>query len=270
MEPRPARNAIGSRPASVRPWPYPPWPDSPGGRCAPGPARPSPAGCLLPTLPVRCPQPSAPPLLYAHLPGRRPTIPDPGSECTPRYQRPPEARSTRARQTSRGSSCAAAPSGTKLPTLTTRLPRLPWNSRPLLILDIARRWPDSLGVKRLHLPNGPRQVRARLVIAIERRDLVVVVAGQFILGRDDFDIVGHTGLEPVARLFHFLLRQLRAQIRHIHFTARRFDLRQGGFHFQRDPVARFPLLLAQLADGEIGLGAFGSDAAPCKHGNLHT
>src|SRR5271157_2846661 len=50
-------------------------------------------------------------------------------------------------------------------------------------------------VRRLHLPHGVRHVRARLVEPVQRRDLVVGGAGERILRRNHFDIVGHARLE---------------------------------------------------------------------------
>ena len=116
-------------------------------------------------------------------------------------------------------------------------------------------------VERLHLSDGVGQVGARLVVAVERADLVVVGARQLVLGGDHFDVVGHAGLEAVARLVHFLARQFDSQVGHVHFAARGFQLRDGGLHFQGDAVAQLLLLLLELADGQVGLGALGLDAA---------
>src|ERR1017187_2232461 len=105
-----------------------------------------------------------------------------------------------------------------------------------------------LGVDRLHPAGGVGEIGARLVVAIERGDLVIVGAGQFVLRGDDFDIVGDAGLEAIARLFHFLFGERDAESGDVHLAARRFELRGGGLDFERDAVAEFLLLLLELAD----------------------
>src|SRR5579872_4621819 len=58
----------------------------------------------------------------------------------------------------------------------------------------------SLGVNLFHLADRPRQIRARLIEPVQRRDLIVVGARQRILRLDHFDVVRHARLEAVARL----------------------------------------------------------------------
>src|ERR1019366_3234481 len=111
------------------------------------------------------------------------------------------------------------------------------------------------GVDRLHLPDAVRQVRARLVIAVQSRDLVVAGARQSVLRLNHFHVVGHTRLKSVARLFHFLARQLDAQLGNVHLAARTAQPDDGGFHVELDAVAQLLLLLLQLAYGERGAGA---------------
>src|SRR5260370_5021008 len=91
--------------------------------------------------------------------------------------------------------------------------------------------PGSLCVNLFHLPHRPRQVRARLVEAEQRRNLVVVRTCERILCLNHFDVVRHSRFETVPPLVHFFLRKLHAQIRHLHFISRRL-------HFQhlRSPV----------------------------------
>src|ERR1017187_9140015 len=96
----------------------------------------------------------------------------------------------------------------------------------------------SAGVERLHLAGGVGEIGARLVVAVERGDLVVVGAGQFVLRGDDFNVVGDAGLKTVARLFDFLFGERDAERGDLHLTARRFELRGGSFDFERDAVAR--------------------------------
>src|SRR5690348_2255939 len=75
-------------------------------------------------------------------------------------------------------------------------------------------------VHRLHLSGGVREAGARLVVTIERGDLVVAGPRQFVLRGDHFDVVRDAGLEPVARLLHFLPRQLNSEVRDLDFAAR--------------------------------------------------
>src|ERR1039457_86888 len=110
-------------------------------------------------------------------------------------------------------------------------------------------------VDRLHLPDAVRQVRARLVVAVQRRDLVVTGARQPVLRLNHFHVVGHPRLKAVAGLFHFLARQLDAQLGDLHFAARAAQPGDGGLDVELDAVAQFLLLLLQLAYGELRAGA---------------
>src|SRR6266851_7106850 len=56
--------------------------------------------------------------------------------------------------------------------------------------------PRSLGVNLFHLPDPTRQVRARLVEAIQGHNLVVVGPRQRILRLNHFDVVCHSRFEP--------------------------------------------------------------------------
>src|ERR1035438_6174770 len=111
------------------------------------------------------------------------------------------------------------------------------------------------GVDRLHLTDAVRQVRARLVVAVQGRDLVVAGARQSVLRLNHLHVVGHARLKAVAGLFHFLARQLDAQFGDLHFAARAAQPDDGGFHVELDAVAQFLLLLLQLAYGELRAGA---------------
>src|SRR5208282_1499539 len=82
----------------------------------------------------------------------------------------------------------------------------------------------SLRVHLFHLPNRTRIVRARLIEAVKRRNLVVVRTRQRILRLDHFNIVRHPRLEPVPRLIHLFLRKLHTQIRHGHLAPRRIQI----------------------------------------------
>src|ERR1039457_5810509 len=115
------------------------------------------------------------------------------------------------------------------------------------------------GVDRLHLPETVRQVCARLVIAVQGRDLVVTGARQSVLRLNHFHVVGHARLKAVAGLFHFLACQLDAQLGDVHLAARTAQPDDGGFHVELDAVAQFPLLLLQLAYGELRAGALRSE-----------
>src|ERR1035438_6234513 len=126
----------------------------------------------------------------------------------------------------------------------------------------------SAGVERLHLAGGVGEIGARLVVPVERGDLVVVGSGQFVLRGEDFNIVGDAGLEAVARLFHFLPGQRDSERGDVHLASRRFELRRGGLDFERDVVADFLLLLFELADGERSSVASGLDAAAGKQRDI--
>src|ERR1017187_1025982 len=127
----------------------------------------------------------------------------------------------------------------------------------------------SAGVERLHLAGGVGQIGARLVVAVERGDLVIVGAGQLVLRGDDFNVVGDAGLETVACLFDLLFGEGDSERGDVDLTARRFELRGGGLDFERDAVAEFLLLLLELANGEIGFVAGGLDAAAGKERDVH-
>src|SRR5260370_30461297 len=74
--------------------------------------------------------------------------------------------------------------------------------------------PHSLRVNLFHLPQRPRQVRARLIEAVQRRNLVLVRAGQRILRLDHFNIVRDPRIEAVPRLIHFFFRKLHPHLHH--------------------------------------------------------
>src|ERR1039457_912139 len=107
------------------------------------------------------------------------------------------------------------------------------------------------GVQRLHLPDAVRQVCPRLVKAVQGGDLVVAGARQPVLRLNHFHVIGHARLKAVAGLFHFLARQLDAELGDVHFAARAAQLGDRRLHVEHDAVAHFLLLLLQLADGEF-------------------
>src|SRR5512133_3333086 len=111
---------------------------------------------------------------------------------------------------------------------------------------MAGRVGELLGVERLHLPACMGQVRARLVEAVQRGDLVVVGAGKFVLRLNHFHVIRHARLKAVARLFHLLPRQLYSKVRHIHLAARAGELRHRRLYFKRHTIANVLLLLLQL------------------------
>ena len=108
-----------------------------------------------------------------------------------------------------------------------------------------------------------------MVVTVERVNLVIVGASQSVLGADDFNIVGHTRLETVARLRNFLLRQLHAQVGHVHLMLRRVKLRLRGFHLQRNLVAQIGTLLIHLLELQIGLGDLGVNPPSGKERHVH-
>src|SRR5664279_2621866 len=56
------------------------------------------------------------------------------------------------------------------------------------------------GVERLHLPDAARQVRPRLVVTVQRRNLVVARPRETVLRLNHLHIVGDACLEAVAGL----------------------------------------------------------------------
>src|ERR1017187_6258226 len=75
------------------------------------------------------------------------------------------------------------------------------------------------GVDSLHLPDAVRQVRSRLVIAVQRRDLVVAGARQPVLRLNYLHVVGHARLKAVAGRVHFLAGQVEAEVGDVHLAA---------------------------------------------------
>src|SRR5713226_5852371 len=130
--------------------------------------------------------------------------------------------------------------------------------------------PLLLCVNLFHLPDRPRQVRARLVEAIQRRDLVVVRARQRILGLNHFDVVRHSRLETVSRLIHFLFRKLHAQVGHLHFISRRLEIQQRGLHIQRELVAQVVFLLLQFLDFQVRADHLRVYSSTGKQRHVHT
>jgi hypothetical protein len=81
------------------------------------------------------------------------------------------------------------------------------------------------------------KVRASLVVAVKRGDLVIVGASQFVLPGDYFNVIGHARAEAVLRLRDLLLRQLHSEIRGLHLHACGFDLGQRDFYFLGDLIS---------------------------------
>src|SRR5512141_1270128 len=66
---------------------------------------------------------------------------------------------------------------------------------PVLRLELPSLRSPLLAIKRFHLSDRVRQIGPRLVVAIEGRNLVIAGTRHLVLGGDDLDVVGHTGLE---------------------------------------------------------------------------
>src|ERR1700739_2085094 len=95
----------------------------------------------------------------------------------------------------------------------------------------------------LHLANRARKIGTRLVKAVQRCNLIIVRARQRVLRGNHFNVVGHPGLETVARLIDFFSGQLHSQIRDLHFVASRFQVEQRGLYAQANLVAQILFLL---------------------------
>src|SRR4030095_12857884 len=108
---------------------------------------------------------------------------------------------------------------------SNRQSRYPWLLRiPRHCVRLSRR---SLRVERFHLPGRTCQVGARLVVAIQGVDLVVVGSRELVLRGDDFDVVGDARPEPVLRLAYALRGEADAEPGSLDFAARRFPLSEG-------------------------------------------
>src|SRR5712664_1479326 len=129
--------------------------------------------------------------------------------------------------------------------------------------------PRSLGVNLFHLPDCAREVRARLVEAVQGHNLIVVGTRQRILRLNHFDVVCHPRFEPVARLIHFFLRKLHSQIRHLHFVARRLQIQQRRLHVQRDLVSQIVFLLFQFLDFQVCPNRLRVDPPSGKQRHVH-
>src|SRR5712692_4195510 len=127
----------------------------------------------------------------------------------------------------------------------------------------------SLCVNLFHPPCGTRQVCARLVEAVQRRNLVIVRASQRILRLDYFYIVRHSRFEAVSRLIHFFSRKLHAQVGHLHFISRRLQVQQRRLHIQRDLIPQVIFLLIQLLDLQVRADNLRVDSSTGKQRHIH-
>src|SRR6202163_4109890 len=118
---------------------------------------------------------------------------------------------------------------------------------------------SSFRVSHFHLPYRTGEVGAGLIEAVQCGNLVVVGAGKRILRGNHFNIVCHASSEAVARLVHFFLRQLHAQVGNLHFAACRFEIQEGGLYVQRYRVPQLPLLLLFFWQPGAGLCASRAD-----------
>src|SRR5262249_3450068 len=88
-------------------------------------------------------------------------------------------------------------------------------------------WCFSLPLVRVdlfHCAGGTRQISPGLVEAMQSVDSVVVRAGQLVLRRDDFDVVGDARSKAVLSLPDCFLGQAHAKFGSLDFTAGRFQL----------------------------------------------
>ena len=126
-----------------------------------------------------------------------------------------------------------------------------------------------LGVERLHLSDAARQIRARLIVAVQSADLIVAGTRQLILRlRSLRHCWRQPTLEAVESLIHFLAGEVEPELGDVHFATRAGKLRDRVLHFQDDAVAYVLLLLFELTNRDIGLGALGLNPAPREDGNF--
>ena len=125
---------------------------------------------------------------------------------------------------------------------------------------------SSFRVGLFHLSDGTCIVRASLVEAVQRGDLIVVGPGKRILGLNHFNVVGHAGLKTVAGLINFIFGEFYAEIGDLHFVASGLQVQERGFDIESDLVAKVGLLLLQLLQLEIRFGDFRLDTSAVKIG----
>src|SRR5262249_40579129 len=125
-----------------------------------------------------------------------------------------------------------------------------------------------LRVNPFHLSDGAGKIGACLIEAVQRGDLVVVGAGQGVLRLNDFDVVGHAGLEAVAGLIDFRPGGLPAEVGDLHLVARGLQVEQSGLDVQGNLIAQIGFLLVQNLQLQIGFGDFGAGAAAGENGHV--
>src|SRR5229473_2053527 len=129
--------------------------------------------------------------------------------------------------------------------------------------------PDLLRINFFHLAYRTRQVRARLVKSVQRRNLVVVCARQRVLRLNHFDVVCDPRFKAVSRLVHFFFRKLHTEVRHLHFIPRRLQIQQRRFYVQRDLVPQIIFLLLQLLDFQVRANNLGVNPSAGKQRHVH-
>src|SRR6516225_6669544 len=166
---------------------------------------------------------------------------------------PPRISARRIFKPARGFGAGSCSGGSGSGTLTSAALSSPTSISTLIV--------SSLRVSPFHLANRAREVGASLIKAVQSRDLVVVGAGERILGGNDLDIVGYPGLEAVARLLNLIMSQLNAEIRYAHFVAGGVQIEQRCFHIESNLVSQVLFLLLDFLQFQVGFGDFGLDTA---------
>ena len=120
--------------------------------------------------------------------------------------------------------------------------------------------------------SAPPKARAkrdlRQIVGIQRGDQTVIGARDRLLRLHDFDVVGHAGREPVARLRERLIGQVEIVLRHRHLVGRRADVQKRRADLVIDLAGEIGQLVLALFQRGLGLDHVPGDAPAVKHVDL--
>ena len=78
----------------------------------------------------------------------------------------------------------------------------------------------------LGIAHGPRQRKLRVDVAGNGKNVVLLRAGEFVLGGDHFNVVGRARLKTILRQFEFALRQVLPFLGHRDLLGRGLQIQQ--------------------------------------------